>query len=163
MPYNSCRTCLTNHIGSISCHIIPLVITSLGGRDTQTHIATICTGSILRNKLLKYGTETMWNTNLSLKLHFKLTIMLNKWTRQCLHTTKLTKKNKLVCWIDYTLQTLDTCHLTHCHSITLIYKQFKLSNQHHFKQQTVLIIISCYCPHSNNSKTSITLNPWGPL
>ena len=37
MPYKSCRTCSTNHMGSISCHIMPLVINSLGV-DTQTHI-----------------------------------------------------------------------------------------------------------------------------
>ena len=33
---------------SISCHIMPLVINSLGGGDT--HILTIRTGSILRNQ-----------------------------------------------------------------------------------------------------------------
>ena len=44
---------LTNHIRSISCHIIPLVITSLGGRDTQTRIATICTGSSLGKQVIK--------------------------------------------------------------------------------------------------------------
>ena len=32
----SCRICLTNHMGSISCHITPLVINSLGA-NTQTH------------------------------------------------------------------------------------------------------------------------------
>ena len=40
MPYNSCRTCLINHIGSISCHIIPLLINSLRGRDTHRHMHT---------------------------------------------------------------------------------------------------------------------------
>ena len=37
LPYNSCRTCLTNCMGSISCYITPLVINSLGGRDTYKH------------------------------------------------------------------------------------------------------------------------------
>ena len=36
--YNSCRTCSTNHIGSISCNIIPLVINNL--RDGHTHKCT---------------------------------------------------------------------------------------------------------------------------
>jgi len=31
------KTCLTNHKGSISHHITPLVINSLGGGDTHTH------------------------------------------------------------------------------------------------------------------------------
>jgi len=31
------KTCLINHKGSISHHITPLVIKSLGGRDTHTH------------------------------------------------------------------------------------------------------------------------------
>ena len=34
--YNSCRTCLSDHMRSISCHIMPLVINSLGV-DTHTH------------------------------------------------------------------------------------------------------------------------------
>ena len=38
LPYNDYRTCLTNPMGSISCHIMPLVINSLGGGHTQTHI-----------------------------------------------------------------------------------------------------------------------------
>ena len=42
--YNSCWTCLTNHIGSILCHIMPLV-NSLRGRHTHTDV---CTGTILR-------------------------------------------------------------------------------------------------------------------
>ena len=37
---NSCKTCLTNHMGSISYHITPLVINSLGGRHTHTHTHT---------------------------------------------------------------------------------------------------------------------------
>ena len=36
MPYNSCRTCLTNRMESISCHIMPLVTKSLGGGHTHT-------------------------------------------------------------------------------------------------------------------------------
>ena len=35
--YNSCRTCLTNHTRSISCHITPLVINSLWRRHTHTN------------------------------------------------------------------------------------------------------------------------------
>ena len=40
--YNCNITAITNHIGFISCHIKPLVIDSLGGRDTHTntHIHT---------------------------------------------------------------------------------------------------------------------------
>ena len=34
--YKSCSTCLSNHIGSTSYHITPLVITSVGA-DTQTY------------------------------------------------------------------------------------------------------------------------------
>ena len=37
LPYNSCRTCLANHMGFISYHITPLVIYSLGGGQTNTH------------------------------------------------------------------------------------------------------------------------------
>ena len=57
MPYNSCRTCLTNHMRFISRHITSLVINSLGCGDTHTHAHTrtripmICTGSILRNQV----------------------------------------------------------------------------------------------------------------
>ena len=42
---------LTNRIGSISCHIMPLVINTLSGGHTQTHthILTISIGSTLRN------------------------------------------------------------------------------------------------------------------
>ena len=36
MPYNSCRTCLTNRMGFISLHIMPLVISSLRA-DTHTY------------------------------------------------------------------------------------------------------------------------------
>ena len=52
MPYNSCRTCLTNRMGSLSRHIMPLVINSLGRGQTHTQarILTIRTGSILRNQ-----------------------------------------------------------------------------------------------------------------
>ena len=48
----SYRTCLTNRMRSISCHITPLVINSLGHghTHTQTRIPTIRTGSILRNQ-----------------------------------------------------------------------------------------------------------------
>ena len=50
---NSYRTCLTNHMRSTSCHIMPLVINSLrhGHTHTQTHISTICAGSTLRNQV----------------------------------------------------------------------------------------------------------------
>ena len=46
---DSCHTkvCLTNHMGSKLCHIMPLVITSLGGRHTHTHC--LQTRSISRN------------------------------------------------------------------------------------------------------------------
>ena len=37
LPYKSHRTYLTNHMGSISHHIMPLVINSLGGRHTRKH------------------------------------------------------------------------------------------------------------------------------
>ena len=42
LPYKSHRTYLTNHMGSISHHIMPLVINSLGGGHThmQTHTHT---------------------------------------------------------------------------------------------------------------------------
>ena len=33
-------TCLTNRMGSVSCHITPLVINSLGGRHTRKHTHT---------------------------------------------------------------------------------------------------------------------------
>jgi len=36
------KTCLTNHKGSISHHIMPLVINSLGGRHTHTHAYSHC-------------------------------------------------------------------------------------------------------------------------
>ena len=49
MPYKSHRTYLTNHMGSISHHIMPLVINSLGGGHTHTH-AYIRTETILRNQ-----------------------------------------------------------------------------------------------------------------
>ena len=38
LPYKSHKIYLTNHMGSISRHITPLVIQSLGGRQTHTHI-----------------------------------------------------------------------------------------------------------------------------
>ena len=38
--YNCCRTCLTNRMESISCHITPLVINSLGSGHTHTHTHT---------------------------------------------------------------------------------------------------------------------------
>ena len=54
---NSCRTYLTNCMGSISCHITPLIINSLGGGHTQTHTHTqthahtdVRTTTILRNQ-----------------------------------------------------------------------------------------------------------------
>ena len=49
--HNSCRTCLTNHMGSISRHIMPLVINSLGGGHTHINTHTdIRTETILRNQ-----------------------------------------------------------------------------------------------------------------
>ena len=38
--YTSCRTCLTNRMRSISRHIMPLVINSLGRGHTHTHTHT---------------------------------------------------------------------------------------------------------------------------
>ena len=37
LPYKSHVTYLTNHMGSISHHMTPLVINSLGGGHTDTH------------------------------------------------------------------------------------------------------------------------------
>ena len=53
MSYNSCRTCLTKHMRSMSCHIMPwpLGINSLRRGHTHAHIPTIRTGSILRNQV----------------------------------------------------------------------------------------------------------------
>jgi len=47
------KTCLTNHKGSISHHITPLVINSLRGGHTHTHasILTLWTKAISRNQL----------------------------------------------------------------------------------------------------------------
>jgi len=45
------KTCLTNHKGSISHHIIPLVINSLRGRHTHVCIQTSGTKAISRNQL----------------------------------------------------------------------------------------------------------------
>ena len=43
---NSCRTCLTNRMGSISHHIMPLGINSLRHRHTHTHTHThACTNT----------------------------------------------------------------------------------------------------------------------
>ena len=52
-PYNSCRTCLTNRIGFISCHITSLVINSLRGRHTYTQTRThidFRTETIIKNQ-----------------------------------------------------------------------------------------------------------------
>ena len=38
--YKSCKTCLTNHMGSISCHTMLLVINSLKGTHTHIHTHT---------------------------------------------------------------------------------------------------------------------------
>ena len=53
MPYNSCRASLTNRMKFISCHIMSLVINSLGQTHTHTwtRILMICTGSLLRNQV----------------------------------------------------------------------------------------------------------------
>ena len=48
LPYNSCRTCLTNHMGFISHHIMPLVINSFRGGHTHTDVRT---ETILRNQV----------------------------------------------------------------------------------------------------------------
>ena len=51
--YKSHRICLTNHMGSISHHITPLVIHSLGGGHINTHTHThtdVRTETILRNQ-----------------------------------------------------------------------------------------------------------------
>ena len=37
MPYKSHKTYLTNHMGSLSHHIMPLVVHSLGGGHTHKH------------------------------------------------------------------------------------------------------------------------------
>ena len=58
--YNSCRICLTNHIGSISRHITPLVINSLGA-DTQTHRHTHTYTDIQTEKNLRNQVHTsLW-------------------------------------------------------------------------------------------------------
>ena len=62
VAYDSCRTCLTNRMESISRHIIPTVINSLEGgytnkqtqtqTQTQTHTHTdVHTETILRNQV----------------------------------------------------------------------------------------------------------------
>ena len=38
--HNNCRTCLTNHMASISFHITPLVINSIMDRHTHIHTQT---------------------------------------------------------------------------------------------------------------------------
>ena len=66
----SCRTCcLINHVESISCHIIPLVINSLDGVHTQTHIPAFQTTAILRNQAL-----ASWST-LGLIMKFKKAVL----------------------------------------------------------------------------------------
>ena len=55
LPYKSHRTYLTNRMGSISHHITPLVIDSLGGGHTNTHANThayrhLRSEAILRNQ-----------------------------------------------------------------------------------------------------------------
>ena len=54
LPYNSCRTCLTNCMRSISHHITLLVSNNLGHGHTHAHkrrhIPMIRTVSILRNQ-----------------------------------------------------------------------------------------------------------------
>ena len=47
LPYKSHKTYLTNRMGSISHHITPLVINSLGGGHTHAYIRT---ETILRNQ-----------------------------------------------------------------------------------------------------------------
>ena len=37
LPYKDYRTCITNHMGLISHHIMPLVNNSLRSRQTHTH------------------------------------------------------------------------------------------------------------------------------
>ena len=57
-------------MGSISCHIMPIVINSLGGghTHTQTHILTICTGSILRNQVR----ANLWPAHVWFKNNFRI-------------------------------------------------------------------------------------------
>ena len=50
MPYKNHRTFFTNHMGSISHHMTPLVNNSLGGRHTQTRLPTFADKVILRNQ-----------------------------------------------------------------------------------------------------------------
>ena len=59
--YNSCRICLTNLIGSISHHVTPLVINSLGA-DTQTHEHTYTYTDIPTEKNLRNQVHTsLWS------------------------------------------------------------------------------------------------------
>ena len=53
MLYKGCRACLTNHMGSISCHVTLLVNSSLAGRHTHTNTHTdhLQTKAILRNQV----------------------------------------------------------------------------------------------------------------
>ena len=51
LPYIHCTTCLTNHMGSISCRIMILVINSYRGRHTHAYILALRTKSILRNQV----------------------------------------------------------------------------------------------------------------
>ena len=51
LPYKSHRTYLTNRMGSISLHIMPLVVNSLGGGHTNTQAYRhLWTQAILRNQ-----------------------------------------------------------------------------------------------------------------
>ena len=68
-----------NRIGSISCHITPIVINSLGGGHTHTHILTIYTGSILRNQVCAgLRPACAWFKNVKKVRKFSETLIL--WT-----------------------------------------------------------------------------------
>jgi len=63
------KTCLINHKGSISHHIMPLVINSLGGGHTHTHIQTSWTEAIPRNLGRRApGLKSMYLNKMKLKV-----------------------------------------------------------------------------------------------
>ena len=70
MPYNSCRTCLTYHMLSISCHIMPLVINSPRGGYSHTHKHTHIQTSAQK--------QFYWN-------QYFLAFIFNTWNRPWCH------------------------------------------------------------------------------
>ena len=135
IQYNSCRTCLTSRMRSISRHIIPLIINSLG--RGHTHIPTIRTGSILRNQAHAcHRPVRAWFKNLGYGLDIQIILFERLPLCRCL----MVKWTKSHCW-DFWPQSLKAQRSYEQFFSTHARKSCRMLAEYSMKQVTQIILV----------------------